>query len=197
MCLLFLQTFENCKLISIWDSICVQFQLPVSPGEYSHSDGSNHAMSLGMTMSHYRSGHDTLPISDNNVSTTNDALEAGDWDVPENEADLDVSIDDTDTNVHVNILLDWILSQICHQLSITIYTKTKSVEQMTMIIVDTKHRLDSDCHVPCEGNMPTMSHLFTLIGWLTQRHGGKTHIISTFECLNQHKKPKTSLPVGG
>ena len=61
----------------------------MSPGEYSHSDNSNHAMSLAM--SQYRSGHDNLPISDNNVSTTNDALEAGDWDVPENEADLDVS----------------------------------------------------------------------------------------------------------
>ena len=47
-------------------------------------------MSLGLVQ--YRSGHDQLPISDNNVSTTNDALEAGDWDVPENEADLDVSI---------------------------------------------------------------------------------------------------------
>ena len=70
----------------------VMFQLPVSPGEYSHSDGSNHAMSLGM--GHYRSGagHDNLPISDNNVSTTNDALEAGEWEVPEHEADLDVSI---------------------------------------------------------------------------------------------------------
>ena len=68
-------------------------QLPVSPGEYPHSDNSNHAMSLGMShMSNYRThGHDQLPISDNNVSTTNDALEAGDWDVPENEADLDVS----------------------------------------------------------------------------------------------------------
>ena len=49
-------------------------------------------MSLGM--GHYRSGegHDNLPISDNNVSTTNDALEAGEWEVPEHEADLDVSI---------------------------------------------------------------------------------------------------------
>ena len=68
-------------------------QLPVSPGDYSHSDNSNHAMSLGM--SQYRAavcpGHDNLPISDNNVSTTNDALEVGEWDVPETEADLDVS----------------------------------------------------------------------------------------------------------
>ena len=76
------------------------FQLPVSPGEFSHSDNSNHAMSLGM--SHYRAGvcggHDNLPISDNNVSTTNDGLEAGEWEVPEHEADLDVSI----------------LSEICH-----------------------------------------------------------------------------------
>ena len=72
--------------------IILMFQLPVSPGEYSHSDGSNHAMSLGL--GHYRSGagHDNLPISDNNVSTTNDALEAGEWEVPEHEADLDVSI---------------------------------------------------------------------------------------------------------
>ena len=50
-------------------------------------------MSLGM--SQYRAGvcagHDNLPISDNNVSTTNDALEVGEWDVPETEADLDVS----------------------------------------------------------------------------------------------------------
>ena len=70
--------------------------MPVSPGEFSHSDNSNHAMSLGM--SQYRAGvcagHDNLPISDNNVSTTNDALEAGEWDVPETEADLDVSIND-------------------------------------------------------------------------------------------------------
>ena len=64
--------------------------MPVSPGEYSHSDSSNHAMSLGL--SHYRGPHDTLPISDNNVSTTNDALEAGDWEVPESEAELDVSV---------------------------------------------------------------------------------------------------------
>ena len=131
----------------------------MSPGEYSHSDGSNHAMSLGL-VSQYRSGHDNLPISDNNVSTTNDALDAGDWDVPENEADLDVSIASTDEDV--NILRDWILSQICHWLSITIYTKTKSVQQTMMMIVDTKHRLDSDCHVSCEGNEPTMSHLSTL-----------------------------------
>ena len=62
----------------------------MSPGEYSHSDSSNHAMSLGL--SHYRGPHDTLPISDNNVSTTNDALEAGDWEVPESEAELDVSV---------------------------------------------------------------------------------------------------------
>ena len=85
----------------------VMFQLPVSPGEYSHSDGSNHAMSLGM--GHYRSGagHDNLPISDNNVSTTNDALEAGEWEVPEHEADLDVSI---------------LSVKICHTLmSVTIY----------------------------------------------------------------------------
>ena len=47
-------------------------------------------MSLGL--SHYRGPHDTLPISDNNVSTTNDALEAGDWEVPESEAELDVSV---------------------------------------------------------------------------------------------------------
>ena len=51
-------------------------------------------MSLGL--SQYRAGvcggHDNLPISDNNVSTTNDALEVGEWDVPETEADLDVSI---------------------------------------------------------------------------------------------------------
>ena len=67
---------------------CVLFQLPVSPGSYS--DHSNHAMSLA-GMGHYR-GHDNLPISDNNVSTTNDALEAGEWEVPEHEADLDVSI---------------------------------------------------------------------------------------------------------
>ena len=70
------------------------FQLPVSPGEFSHSDNSSHAMSLGL--SQYRAGvcggHDNLPISDNNVSTTNDALEVGEWDVPETEADLDVSI---------------------------------------------------------------------------------------------------------
>ena len=64
--------------------------MPVSPGEYSHSDSSNHAMSLGL--SHYRGPHDTLPISDNNVSTTNDALEAGDWEVPESEAELDVGV---------------------------------------------------------------------------------------------------------
>ena len=85
----------------------VMFQLPVSPGEYSHSDGSNHAMSLGM--GHYRSGagHDNLPISDNNVSTTNDALEAGEWEVPEHEADLDVSI---------------LSVKICHtHMSLTIY----------------------------------------------------------------------------
>ena len=52
-------------------------------------------MSLGL--SQYRAGvcggHDNLPISDNNVSTTNDALEVGEWDVPETEADLDVSIE--------------------------------------------------------------------------------------------------------
>ena len=70
------------------------FQLPVSPGEFSHSDSSSHAMSLGL--SQYRAGmcggHDNLPISDNNVSTTNDALEAGDWEVPESEAELDVSV---------------------------------------------------------------------------------------------------------
>ena len=81
----------------------VMFQLPVSPGEYSHSDGSNHAMSLGM--GHYRSGagHDNLPISDNNVSTTNDALEAGEWEVPEHEADLDVSILKYVTHVSNNL----------------------------------------------------------------------------------------------
>ena len=80
------------KSCSHFVHVHVMFQLPVSPGEYSHSDGSNHAMSLGM--GHYRSGagHDNLPISDNNVSTTNDALEAGEWEVPEHEADLDVSI---------------------------------------------------------------------------------------------------------
>merc|ERR1719422_1822553 len=72
----------------------IKTELPVSPGEYPHSDNSNHAMSLGMShMSNYRThGHDQLPISDNNVSTTNDALEAGDWDVPENEADLDIAV---------------------------------------------------------------------------------------------------------
>lgn len=73
----------------------IKTELPVSPGEWGggHSDGSSHAMSLAMGQ-HYRHnhGHDNLPISDNNVSTTNDALEAGDWEVPENEADLDVSI---------------------------------------------------------------------------------------------------------
>ena len=70
----------------------IKTELPVSPGEYGAGENSNHsAMSLTMGH-HYRPGHDTLPISDNNVSTTNDALEAADcWDVPENEADLDVS----------------------------------------------------------------------------------------------------------
>ena len=63
------------------------FQLPVSPGSYS--DHSNHAMSLA-GMGHYR-GHDNLPISDNNVSTTNDALDTGDWELPGEEADIDVS----------------------------------------------------------------------------------------------------------
>ena len=48
-------------------------------------------MSLGLS-SHYRGpGMDNLPISDNNVSTTNTALEAGEWEMPETEADLDVS----------------------------------------------------------------------------------------------------------
>ena len=41
-------------------------------------------------MGHYR-GHDNLPISDNNVSTTNDALDTGDWELPGEEADIDVS----------------------------------------------------------------------------------------------------------
>ena len=64
--------------------------MPISPGDYSNSD-SNHAMQYGM--SNYRGGvcgNDNLPISDNNVSTTNDALDTGEWDMPE-EADLDVS----------------------------------------------------------------------------------------------------------
>ena len=59
----------------------------MSPGSYS--DHSNHAMSLA-GMGHYR-GHDNLPISDNNVSTTNDALDTGDWELPGEEADIDVS----------------------------------------------------------------------------------------------------------
>ena len=87
-----LSTKTNPRLASRVNGVL--FQLPVSPGEFSHSDNSNHAMSLGL--SQYRAGvcggHDNLPISDNNVSTTNDALEAGEWDVPETEADLDVSI---------------------------------------------------------------------------------------------------------
>ena len=74
------------------------FQMPISPGEYSNSD-SNHAMQYGM--SNYRGGvcgNDNLPISDNNVSTTNDALDTGEWDMPE-EADLDVS----SRTIHENI----------------------------------------------------------------------------------------------
>ena len=62
----------------------------------SNSD-SNHAMALsrgvmGGTQRGMGCGSDGLPISDNNVSTTNDALEAGDWEVPESEAELDVSV---------------------------------------------------------------------------------------------------------
>ena len=64
------------------------FQLPVSPGGYS--DNSNHAMSMA-GMGHYRTGFDNLPISDNNVSTTNDALDTGEWDMPGEDADIDVS----------------------------------------------------------------------------------------------------------
>jgi len=70
----------------------IKTELPVSPGEYSHSDSSNHAFSMGHGMSHHRSHHDHLPISDNNVSTTNDNLDGGDWDVPETEADLDIAV---------------------------------------------------------------------------------------------------------
>ena len=39
--------------------------------------------------SYFISRPEHLPISDNNVTTTNDHLEAGDWD---NESDIDVSI---------------------------------------------------------------------------------------------------------
>ena len=42
-------------------------------------------------MGHYRTGFDNLPISDNNVSTTNDALDTGEWDMPGEDADIDVS----------------------------------------------------------------------------------------------------------
>ena len=47
-------------------------------------------MSMGMGMGHYR-GHDNLPISDNNVTTTNDTLDTGEWDLPGEDADIDVS----------------------------------------------------------------------------------------------------------
>ena len=43
-------------------------------------------------MGHYRGGHDNLPISDNNVSTTNDALDTGEWDLPGEEADIDIAV---------------------------------------------------------------------------------------------------------
>jgi len=66
----------------------IKTELPVSPGSYS--DHSNHAMSLA-GMGHYR-GHDNLPISDNNVSTTNDALDTGDWELPGEEADIDIAV---------------------------------------------------------------------------------------------------------
>lgn len=67
----------------------IKTEMPISPGEYSDS---NHGMSFGM--SSYRGGvcgNDNLPISDNNVSTTNDALDTGEWDMPE-EADLDIAV---------------------------------------------------------------------------------------------------------
>lgn len=69
----------------------IKTELPVSPGDYSHSDSSNHAYSVGH-MGYQRTGHDNLPISDNNVSTTNDTLETGEWDIPETEADLDIAV---------------------------------------------------------------------------------------------------------
>ena len=49
---------------------------------------------MSMGMGHYRSwaGYDNLPISDNNVCTTYEALEAGEWEVLKREAYLDVSI---------------------------------------------------------------------------------------------------------
>ena len=59
-------------------------------------------------------GSDGLPISDNNVSTTNDALDAGEWDVPETEADIDVSLFNTgetsgvETNGDIVYRLPWL-----------------------------------------------------------------------------------------
>ena len=47
-----LSTKTNPRLASRVNGVL--FQLPVSPGEFSHSDNSNHAMSLGL--SQYRAG---------------------------------------------------------------------------------------------------------------------------------------------
>ena len=136
----------------------------MSPGEYSHSDSSNHAMSLGL--SHYRGPHDTLPISDNNVSTTNDALEAGDWEVPESEAELDVSVMKKISDGRKNISTEkqigsakqpvmWVSRYCyssrhkcvtCHAASITIYTKTASASLLlTAVTLNTEHGLSRDC----------------------------------------------------
>jgi hypothetical protein len=71
----------------------------MSPGELSNSD-SNH----GWSSSHHSlgsygggqghrgggGGGGELPISDNNVTTTNGALDAAEWDL-EAESDIDVS----------------------------------------------------------------------------------------------------------
>ena len=75
-------------------------QLAMSPGELSNSD-SNHGWSsshpsLGSHGGHggHRGGGGSggeLPISDNNVTTTNGALDAAEWDI-ETESDIDVSI---------------------------------------------------------------------------------------------------------
>ena len=69
--------------------------MPFSPGEISNSDsnpggGLGYQSALGHGGQQPRSDH--LPISDNNVTTTNDALDVGDcWDMPETESDIDVS----------------------------------------------------------------------------------------------------------
>jgi hypothetical protein len=68
----------------------------MSPGELSNSDSnqgwSSSHHSLGSHGGHggHRGGGE-LPISDNNVTTTNGALDTAEWDI-ETDSDIDVSI---------------------------------------------------------------------------------------------------------